>query len=196
MARASFTCGPLYRFHTTRTLPARSTARTVSAVRFSGVPRAAVPATTIGPKTKDTGTLDSSSLRDAIVYAALPALDLDRAKRFFEDKLGLAAASETESTVMYAVPAGQIVLFLSNGRPSGTHTQIGWVVDDIESTVAELRERGVVFVEYNEPGFETFNGIATFGENRYAWFTDTEGNMHGIAQFAEGEFARNPAVGR
>jgi predicted enzyme related to lactoylglutathione lyase len=141
--------------------------------------------------------LEIPSLRDAIVYAALPALDLDRAKRFFRDQLGLNPASETESTVMYAVPAGQIVLFLSNGRPSGDHTQIGWVVDDIEATVGELRDRGVVFVEYNEPDFKTVDGIATFGENRYAWFTDTEGNMHGIAQFAEGEFARNPtATGR
>jgi catechol 2,3-dioxygenase-like lactoylglutathione lyase family enzyme len=134
--------------------------------------------------------LEFPPLRDATVYTALPALDLDRAKQFFRNQLGLVPAGETESTVIYQVPEGHIVLFLSNGKPSGEHTQIGWVVADIATTVAELRQRGVVFVEYDYPDFKTIDGIATFGENRYAWFLDTEGNMHGVAQFAEDD----PAV--
>ena len=129
-------------------------------------------------------TLGIGSLRDATVYTALPALDLERAKRFFKDQLGLQPATETESTVIYQIAAGQVVLFLSNGMPSGNHTQIGWVVDDIETTVAGLRERGVVFIEYDYPDFKTVGGIATFGENKYSWFKDTEGNMHSVAQFA------------
>ena len=127
--------------------------------------------------------MEFPSWRDATIYTALPAIDLGRAKQFFQDKLGLAPDAETESTLIYQISAGQIVVFLSNGKPSGDHTQIGWVVGDIEATVAGLRDRGVVFVEYDYPDFKTTNGIATFGENRYSWFRDTEGNMHSVAQF-------------
>lgn len=110
-------------------------------------------------------------------------MDLERAKRFFRDKLGLTPASETESIVFYQVREAQLALFLSNGKPSGEHTQVGWTVDDIEATVTGLRDRGVVFQEYDEPGFSTVDGVATFGPNRFAWFSDSEGNVHNLAQF-------------
>jgi catechol 2,3-dioxygenase-like lactoylglutathione lyase family enzyme len=123
------------------------------------------------------------SLSEAGVHTALPASDIERAKRFFRDKLGLVPASETESTAFYQVREGQVALFLTNGRPSGDHTQLGWVVEDIEATVAGLRERGVVFEEYDYPDFKTTGGIATFGANRFAWFPDSEGNMHSLVQY-------------
>jgi hypothetical protein len=75
------------------------------------------------------------------------------------------------------------VLFLSNGKPSGEHTQVGWTVEDIERTVEGLRHRGVLFEDYEDPDFRTIGGIATFGPNRFAWFRDSEGNMHNLAQF-------------
>ena len=67
---------------------------------------------------------------------------------------------------------------------------MGWEVDDIDATVAELRSRGVVFEEYDLPGLETVDGIATIEGNypskgsgeRAAWFRDSEGNMLGIGQ--------------
>ena len=98
------------------------------------------------------------SLPDAAVHTALPASDLARAKRFFHEKLGLTPASETESTALYQVRDGQLALFATRGKPSGDHTQIGWTVADIEATVAELRDRGVTFDEYDDPGFKTVNG--------------------------------------
>lgn len=113
----------------------------------------------------------------------MPVSDLRRAKLFFRDKLGLIPDSETESTAFYQARAGQVALFLSAGRPSGQHTQIGWTVADIQETVAGLRSRGVVFDEYDYPDFKTVGGIATFGPNRFAWFRDTEGNVHSLAQF-------------
>jgi hypothetical protein len=50
------------------------------------------------------------------------------------------------------------VVFESAGAASGTHTQMGWEVADIEAVVAELRARGVVFEEYDLPGISTVNG--------------------------------------
>jgi hypothetical protein len=95
----------------------------------------------------------------------------------------LTPASETESIIFYQVREAQVVLFLSNGKPSGEHTQVGWTVGDIEEAVTALRGRGVVFEDYEDPDFATSNGIATFGPNRFAWFKDSEGNMHNLAQF-------------
>jgi hypothetical protein len=73
---------------------------------------------------------------------------------------------------------------------SGTHTQMGWEVADIEATVTALRKRGVVFEEYDLPGLKTVNGIATIqgnypskgGGERGAWFRDSEGNVLGLGQ--------------
>ncbi len=126
---------------------------------------------------------DVYSLPDAAVHTALPAADLERAKRFFREKLGLAPVSETEGTALYKVRDGQLALFATSGKPSGDHTQIGWTVEDIEATVAELRERGVTFDEYDSPGFKTVNGIVSFGSTRFAWFRDSEGNVHNLAQY-------------
>ena len=123
------------------------------------------------------------SLRDASVHTALPVSDLERAKLFFHKQLGLTPSSETESTAFYAAREGHVAIFLSTGKPSGEHTQIGWTVADIEFTVAALRSQGVVFDEYDFPDFKTVDGIATFGTNRFAWFRDTEGNVHSLAQF-------------
>ena len=77
------------------------------------------------------------------------------------------------------------------GRSSGEFTQMGFYVADIESTVAELRERGVQFEEVDRPGMQTIGGIADIeghypstgavGE-RAAWFHDSEGNLLGVAQ--------------
>jgi catechol 2,3-dioxygenase-like lactoylglutathione lyase family enzyme len=126
---------------------------------------------------------DVYSLPDAAVHTALPAADLERAKTFFREKLGLTPASESESTALYQVRDGQLALFATSGKPSGDHTQIGWTVKDIEATVAELRDRGVTFDEYDSPGFKTVNGIVSFGSTRFAWFRDSEGNVHNLAQY-------------
>jgi catechol 2,3-dioxygenase-like lactoylglutathione lyase family enzyme len=123
------------------------------------------------------------SLSDAAVHTALPAADLERAKTFFREKLGLAPIPETEGTALYRVRDGQLALFATRGRPSGDHTQIGWTVTDIEATVAELRDRGVQFDEYDDPGFKTVNGIVSFGSTHFAWFRDSEGNVHNLAQY-------------
>jgi catechol 2,3-dioxygenase-like lactoylglutathione lyase family enzyme len=123
------------------------------------------------------------SLPQAAVHTALPASDLERAKRFFREKLGLTPASETEGTALYQLGEGQLALFATSGKPSGDHTQVGWTVADIEATVLELRGRGVVFDEYDSPGFKTVEGIVSFGSTRFAWFRDSEGNVHNLAQY-------------
>jgi catechol 2,3-dioxygenase-like lactoylglutathione lyase family enzyme len=129
-------------------------------------------------------------LTNGKVAARLPAQDLERAKAFYAEKLGLEPVEEREGGLRYVCAAGEFALFQSAGTASGDHTQMGWEVEDIEATVRELRARGVVFEEYALPGLETVDGIADIEGNypskgtgeRGAWFRDSEGNMLGVGQ--------------
>jgi catechol 2,3-dioxygenase-like lactoylglutathione lyase family enzyme len=129
-------------------------------------------------------------LADARVSTRLPVKDLERARRFYSEKLGLEPVEERPGGLRYKCGGGSFALFQSAGAASGTHTQIAFEVDDIESTIAALRARGVVFEEYDVPGFKTVNGIADIKGNypskgvgeRGAWFRDSEGNVLGLGQ--------------
>jgi catechol 2,3-dioxygenase-like lactoylglutathione lyase family enzyme len=121
-------------------------------------------------------------LEDSDVVATIPAQDLERAKSFYADKLGLKPAEERPEGVYYRCGAGTFLLFLSSGAASGDHTQMGWYVNDIETTVSELQARGVVFEEYDYPELKTFNGIAEIEGEKAAWFRDTEGNLLSLGE--------------
>jgi catechol 2,3-dioxygenase-like lactoylglutathione lyase family enzyme len=125
------------------------------------------------------------------VATRLPAQDLERARSFYAEKLGLEPAEERPGGLRYRCGSGSFALFESAGVPSGGHTQMAWEVADIEATVTALRARGVVFEEYDLPGLKTIGGIAEITGNypskggvgeRGAWFKDSEGNLLGIGQ--------------
>ena len=110
--------------------------------------------------------------------AALPAQDMARAKAFYRDKLGLTPTAEDPGGMMYALAAGTgFGVFPSSGKPSGTHTQMGIEVEDVEGAVKDLQAKGVKFEEYDTPGLKTVNGIANLGGSKLAWFKDSEGNL-------------------
>jgi catechol 2,3-dioxygenase-like lactoylglutathione lyase family enzyme len=129
-------------------------------------------------------------LKDGRVATRLPAQDLERARKFYAEKLGLEPVEEREGGLRYVCAGGEFALFESIGSAAGDHTQMGWEVEDIEATVRELRARGVVFEEYDFPSLETVDGIADIEGNypskgsaeRGAWFRDSEGNLLGIGQ--------------
>ena len=129
-------------------------------------------------------------LQDAHVATRLPVQDLDRARRFYSEKLGLEPVDERPGGLLYRCASGEFALFASAGASSGSFTQMGFQVDDIEAAVAELRGRGVVVEEHDFPGLKTVGGIADI-EGQYpskgraergAWFRDSEGNLLGIGQ--------------
>ena len=130
-------------------------------------------------------------LEDGKVAARIPAQDLQRARSFYAQKLGLQPSVERPGGLLYRCGEGEFVLFESAGAASGDHTQMRWEVEDIEATVEWLRGRGVVFEEYDFPGLKTVNGIAEVAGNYpskggvgewAAWFRDSEGNLFGIGQ--------------
>ncbi|MBH5390902.1 VOC family protein [Bradyrhizobium diversitatis] len=129
-------------------------------------------------------------LINAKVATRLPARDLNRARAFYSEKLGLDPVEQREGGLRYVCAGGEFAIFVSVGMQSGTHTQMAWEVEDIETTVRELRARGVEFEEYDLPGLKTVDGIAEITGNypskgigeRGAWFRDREGNVLGIGQ--------------
>jgi catechol 2,3-dioxygenase-like lactoylglutathione lyase family enzyme len=133
---------------------------------------------------------EAGILTRSAVATRLPAQDLDRARRYYADKLGLEPVEEREGGLRYECGGVAFALFASAGAPSGAHTQMGWEVDDMDAAMEELRTRGVVFEEYDVPGLTTVNGIAEIEGNypskgvgeRGAWFYDSEGNLLGIGQ--------------
>ena len=134
---------------------------------------------------------DRNILARGRVATRLPAQDLDRARRFYAEQLGLEPVDERPGGLLYRCGGTEFALFKSTGASPGTFTQMGWVVDDVETVVSELRQRGVVFEEVDLPGFRTKDGIADIEGNypskgargeRAAWFRDSEGNMLGIGE--------------
>ena len=123
-------------------------------------------------------------LKEARVAAAIPVKDLVRARAFYADKLGLTPVQEVPPGLLYSVGGGTgFLLFKSAGGPSGTHTQMGFEVDDVEAEVRELQSRGVRFEEYDLPGLKTVGGVAQMGGGiKGAWFKDSEGNLLSIGQ--------------
>src|SRR5262245_43422941 len=132
----------------------------------------------------------SGSLGGGSVATRLPAQDLERARQWYHDKLGLDPTETRPGGLLYRFGATTFALFESTGKASGDHTQMAFDVVDIESTVGELHQRGVEFEEVETPGLRTVGSIADVAGNypskgtgeRGAWFHDSEGNLLGIGQ--------------
>jgi predicted enzyme related to lactoylglutathione lyase len=122
-------------------------------------------------------------LTSAPIVPYIPATDISRARRFYEDKVGLVAREEIAGGVVYECAGGSwIFLYRSEGAGTSKASQAFWQVQDVEAEVRELQSRGVRFEEYDLPGMRTVNGIATMGNTKGAWFKDTEGNIMALIQ--------------
>jgi predicted enzyme related to lactoylglutathione lyase len=123
-------------------------------------------------------------ISDARVGCTLPVQDVERAKSFYKEKLELSPTEERMDGIYYECGAGTgFLLFPSHGASRAEFTQMGIEVDDVETAVKELSERGVVFEKYDLPGLKTDeNGIAEIEGERGAWFKDSEGNLLAVGQ--------------
>ena len=121
-------------------------------------------------------------LSDAPAHATIPVSNLDRARRFYGETLGIQAAMDTEGGVMYGAGSTQFFVYPSRHRASG-HTQMSWLVNDIKAEVADLRRRGVELEVFDVPGVETLDGISHVGPAVWtAYFKDPDGNLLGLTQ--------------
>jgi catechol 2,3-dioxygenase-like lactoylglutathione lyase family enzyme len=127
-------------------------------------------------------------ITDAKPEPVIPVSDLDRAASFYGETLGLTELRRYDEPaanpmIRYQLGGGSILVYKSVGAGQSRHTLAGFIVDDIESAVEDLRERGVTFEEYDMGDIKTENGIATIADDRAAWFKDPDGNILGLGQY-------------
>jgi predicted enzyme related to lactoylglutathione lyase len=121
-------------------------------------------------------------LANARIAAIVPVSDVEAAIRFYGDLLGLALKERRSDLpenreAEFEAGDGTLLVYESVGAGQARHTVAGFRVEDIEEAVGTLRERGVVFEEYDLPDLKTENGIATVGDVRAAWCKDPDGNI-------------------
>ncbi len=116
------------------------------------------------------------------IHPTLPASDLERAKRWYDEKLGARPVWEEEVGLWYEFSGRSLLVYPSSSAGTAQSTGAEWIVEDIESVMDELRSRGVVFEEYDFPGLKTENGLAMLGEWKAAWLKDSEGNILSLTE--------------
>ena len=124
-------------------------------------------------------------LTNSMVAPNLPAVDLKRARKFYEEKLGLKVVMEDPSPgIMLQAGQGTMMYVYQRAATKADHTVASFKVDNIEAEMKELKGKGVKFEDYDLPkmGIKTVNGIATMGNMKFSWFKDTEGNILSLAQ--------------
>jgi catechol 2,3-dioxygenase-like lactoylglutathione lyase family enzyme len=124
-------------------------------------------------------------LKDARITAIVPVSDVEAAIRFYGETLGLELVERRDDLpenreAEFRAGDGTLLAYESSGAGGSRHTVAGFRVDDVDAIVPALRDRGVVFEEYDLPGLKTVDGIAEAGGVRAAWCKDPDGNIIAI----------------
>ncbi len=124
-------------------------------------------------------------LKNARVHPTLPAVDLDRASKFYGEKLGLKISSKDEWGITVDAGEGTYLYLYKRGATKADHTVAEFTVKDVEKEVKALKAKGVKFEDYDLPemGIKTVDGIATMDGSKGAWFKDTEGNILAVSDW-------------
>jgi predicted enzyme related to lactoylglutathione lyase len=121
-------------------------------------------------------------LKTAPIRAYLPVSNLARARKFYEELIGLEPKETYAGGVIYDCGGSEMFMYPTTNAGTSKASQAFWSVADVEAEVAELKARGVTFEEYDLPGITMKNSIATGGGAKTAWFKDSEGNIMAISQ--------------
>jgi predicted enzyme related to lactoylglutathione lyase len=121
-------------------------------------------------------------LRNAPIRAYIPVSNIARARKFYEEIIGLQAKEEYAGGVVYECGGTEVFMYPTPNAGTSKASQAFWRVNDVEAEVAALKARGVKFEEYDIPGVTMKNSIMTGGGAKTAWFKDTEGNILAVSQ--------------
>jgi predicted enzyme related to lactoylglutathione lyase len=121
-------------------------------------------------------------LRTAPICAYIPVSKVSRARKFYEETIGLKPKEDYAGGVIYECGGAEVFMYPTSSAGTSKASQAFWRVADVEAEVSELKARGVKFEEYDMPGIKMENSIATGGGAKTAWFKDTEGNILAISQ--------------
>ncbi|HEX5916273.1 MAG TPA: VOC family protein [Nocardioides sp.] len=119
------------------------------------------------------------SLTHRTVAMMMPVTDVDRARTFYSESLGLDyTGTNDEGSAVYALDGGSTLVLLPrpDSRPSES-TAMSFEVDDITTEIRDLEQRGVVFEDYDLPDLTTVDHVCVLGSEKAAWFKDPSGNV-------------------
>jgi catechol 2,3-dioxygenase-like lactoylglutathione lyase family enzyme len=133
-------------------------------------------------------------IANARAIPLIPVANLEKAIDFYEGTLGLPLQQRVESLPQnregrFKVGQTEFGIYESVGAGQSRSTLMAFEVDDIETTMEDMRSRGVTFEEYDLPEIKTEGGIADLGDEKGAWFKDPDGNILAVV-----ELVRKPAA--
>lgn len=119
-------------------------------------------------------------LKDRDAIATVAVKNLDTAKTFYEQTLGLTKVMENDEVL--AFKSGTSTLFVYRSDYAGTNkaTAVTWVADEVEDIVNTLKGRGVRFEHYDLPDMTRQGDLHVAGTMKAAWFKDPDGNIHAV----------------
>jgi len=117
-------------------------------------------------------------LGDNDAIATIPVKNIDVARKFYQDKLGLMAGPSQEQGVL-TCKSGTSSVLVYESQYAGTNeaTAATWAVDDVDGTVKGLKEKGVTFEHYQLPNMTLKGDVHVSGSMKAAWFKDPDGNI-------------------
>jgi catechol 2,3-dioxygenase-like lactoylglutathione lyase family enzyme len=127
----------------------------------------------------------TSLLRDSAAFSGFSVDDLDAARTFYTDVLGLSTSAEPEmgGILHLHLAGGRDVLVYAKGpaHTPATYTVLNFPVPDVDAAVAELTARGVQFLHYDQPPTDD-TGVMRAGGPLIAWFADPAGNVFSVLE--------------
>ncbi len=118
------------------------------------------------------------------VIPTIPAANIDRAKKFYTDKLGLEVDNHSSDPggVMFNCNGTTFFLYQSQYAGTAKNTAMTFETDNLDREMKDLRNKGVRFEDYDMGDLKTVNGVAATGDIKSAWFKDTEGNIIALTE--------------
>lgn len=119
-----------------------------------------------------------------LATAVLPAHDLDRAERWWAEVLGRQpiGGEPGGETLFYEIGGVPVMVYRTGFAGTAQNTAFNLLTDDLDRDMAAFRAAGVTFHEYELPGLSTVDGVAELGDERAAWFSDSEGNIFSLSE--------------
>ena len=117
--------------------------------------------------------------------ATLAVSDLERARDFYENTLGLEPLQETAGTIFYKSGNSVVLIYPSEFAGTNRATAVAWAVgDDFDAIVRDLKAKGTRFEQYDLPETSREGDVHVMGEFRAVWFKDPDGNIHNLVNMA------------
>ncbi len=124
-------------------------------------------------------------LKDVPLMVSFTVDDLDKAKEFYAEVLGLTVVQEMGVLQIKPKDGKMIMIYPKPNHKPATYTLLNFTVDDLAQTMSEMKAKGVVFEQYDLPeqNLKTdVNGVADYGMMKIAFFNDPAGNNHAVLQ--------------